>query len=146
MKPIKRVLLPALAVAALAAAGCGGGDDSFVEDYNAAVAPLQRLSSDLAGGAALGSGAGAQRKLVAMADGFEAVEGRLRLLEPPGDARDELEGMIAALDASGERVRAMADAAETGDLGRLAAETQAFSTQGADLVRAESALRTAIGG
>jgi hypothetical protein len=146
MKPIKRVLLPALAVAALAAAGCGGDDNDFVADYNAAVAPLQRLTSDIAGGAGLATGPGAQRSLVRMADGFEAVEGRLRLLEPPGDVREELDGMIAALDASGEQVRTMADAAETGNLDLLTAEAQAFSTQGAALVRAETALRTAIGG
>ena len=150
MHPAKRMLLlPALAVA-LAAAGCGdGGKNDFIEGYNAATQPLSQLMGDL-GTASAATGADgqaeAEQKLVKMADGLDDVEGRLRALEPPSDAKDEYDRMLAALDANTAQVRTMAKAVKSGDLDKLTKATTEFSKKGTELVAAEEALRTVVNG
>lgn len=148
MHPAKRMLLlPALAVA-LAAAGCGDdGKNDFIEGYNAATQPLGQLMSDL-GGATTGADgqAEAEQKLVKMADGLDDVEGRLRELEPPSDAKDEYDRMLAALDENIAQVRTMAKAVKSGDVDKLTKATTEFSKKGTELVEAETALRSVVNG
>jgi hypothetical protein len=140
------LVVPALAVA-LGAAACGSSaDDDFVDRYNAATAPLNRLTTDLAAAPAGGGTQAAERKLVRMADGLEDVKTRLDALEPPSDARQEYDRMLRALDGNAAQTREMAEAVAAQDLKRLADESQAFAEVSAELVDAESALRAAVSG
>jgi hypothetical protein len=134
-------LAPVLALAlALAGAGCGNSDENdFIDGYNAATAPLMQLMTDV-------SGSPTKDSLDQMATGLEDVKKRLAALEPPDDAQDELDGMLAAIDAGAADVRKMAKAAKAGDVDKLTAATQEFSAEGAKLVEAEEALRKAVEG
>jgi hypothetical protein len=132
-------LAPVLALA-LAGAGCGDSEQNdFVEGYNAATAPLTELTTDL-------SGSPSQDSLDRMADGLADVKTKLAALDPPDDAQDELDRMLAALDANVDQVRKLAKAVKSSDVEQLSAATQAFSAKGTDLVAAEQALRTAVEG
>ena len=116
--PLRLFLAPVLALA-LAGAGCGSGDNNdFVDGYNQATAPLQDLSNDF------GSGKQAQQRLVSVADKLDEVRSRLATLEPPDGARDELDRMLAALEANSQQVRALAQAVKTGSVDKLTAATK----------------------
>jgi hypothetical protein len=138
---LPKPLLPALAAVALVGAGCGS-DSDFIEDYNAATAPLARIASG--GVSGLGQDGAPNENLARMADGLEEVEDRLRALDAPGDARKQYDRLIAAIDASGAQVRRMAEAVEAGELDAFADEASAFSARGTELVEAEQALRAAV--
>ncbi len=150
MHPAKRLLvLPALAIA-LAAAGCGDdGKSDFIDSYNQATQPLNELMGDL-GTASSATGAEGQKEaeqqLGKLADGLEEVQGKLEALDPPGDAKDEYDRMLKALDANTEQVRTMAEAIGSGDVKELTEASSAFAKQGGELVAAEQALRTAVNG
>ena len=81
-----------------------------------------------------------------MADGLDDVEGRLRELEPPSDAKDEYDRMLAALDENIAQVRTMAKAVKSGDVDKLTKATTEFSKKGTELVEAETALRSVVNG
>jgi hypothetical protein len=137
-----RILLAALV---LAGAGCGGGGDGygeseFVDGYNRATAPLTDLEADF------GSRVPSARTFTQVADRLDDVRGRLAVLTPPDGARDELDRMLAALDASGGQVRRLAKAVRSGDPDKIDAATRRYSTAGAEMVRAEDALRAAVDG
>jgi hypothetical protein len=137
-------LVPVLAVTL--AAGCGGSDDAdFVDGYNAAVAPLTTLMTDL-GSAQADDPAAAGKTLDQLADGLDGVRTDLAALEPPADAADELDRMLGALGQGTKQVRAMATAATDGDVGKLTKATQRFSETGTELVTIEEELRTAVEG
>jgi hypothetical protein len=137
----KLILAPVLALA-LAGAGCGGsgGDENeFIDGYNTATAPLQELAGGL-------SGTPSQNGLTKVADSLDDVRGELAGLEPPDGAQDELDRMLAALDANSKQVRALAKAVKSGDVDKLTAATKEYSTAGNELVAAEDALRKAVEG
>ena len=146
MHPTRRLLvLPALAVA-IGAAACGSStDDDFVDRYNAATAPLTRLTSELTAPAGGGTRA-AEQKLARMADGLEDVKIRLDALQPPGDARKEYDRMLRALEGNAAQTREMAEAVAAQDLTRLADESKAYAEVSTELVKAEAALRAAVDG
>jgi hypothetical protein len=137
----KVILAPVLALA-LAGAGCGGGgsdENEFIEGYNAATAPLTELSDGL-------SGNPSQNGLAEVADGLDDVRTQLAVLEPPDGAQDELDRMLAALQANSKEVRVLAKAVKSGDVDKLTAATKKYSTAGSELVAAEDALRKAVEG
>jgi hypothetical protein len=135
-------LLPVLAVTAVAA-GCGGSDDAdFVDGYNQAVAPLTTVMTDL--NADPGDPAAASKSLEKVADGLDGVRTDLAALEPPQDAADEFDSMLGQLEKGTEQVRAMASAAEAGDVQKLTKATADFSTTGTKLVEIEQQLRTLV--
>src|SRR5215218_4650505 len=103
----KTPLIAPLLALAIAAAGCGNSDSNqFIEGYNDATAPLQKLTTDP--GSAVGGGAGAGAKLNQLADGLDDVQTKLDGLEPPDDAQDELDAMVKALGETADQVRAIA--------------------------------------
>jgi hypothetical protein len=140
MNPTRKLLIvPALALA-LAGAGCGSSDDNaFVEDYNAATAPLAELTTSLGGSPSPDS-------LGKMADGLDDVRTKLAALDAPDDAQDELDRMLVSLEKSTQQVRTLAKAVKSKDIEKLTAATQEFSTTGTELVQAEEALRAAVEG
>ena len=81
-----------------------------------------------------------------MADQLDDVQSRLARLEPPPDARDELDQMLAAIASNAKQVRALARAIKTNDVDKLTAATRRYSSAGDELVEAEQALRTAVEG
>ena len=140
MNPTRMLFLAPVLAIALAGAGCGGSEQNdFVEGYNAATAPLTQLTTDL-------SGTPDQASLDKMADGLDDVRVKLGELDAPDGAQDELDAMLASLETNTAEVRKMAKAVKSGDVQKLSAATQSFSTEGAKLVAAEQALRAAVDG
>ena len=137
----KLILAPVIVALALAGAGCGGGDENtFIDGYNAATEPLTKLTTDL------GSGQPSQDSLTKVADGLDDVGARLGKLEAPAGAQDELDRMLAAIKSNSEQVRALAKAVKSGDVDKLTAASEEYSSAGTELVAAEEALRNAVGG
>jgi aminoglycoside phosphotransferase family enzyme len=140
MKPTRMLFLAPVLAVALAGAGCGSSESNdFIDDYNAATTPLTQLSTDL-------SGSPSEDSLTKMADGLADVKTKLSELDPPDDAQDELDALVASLDKNTAEVRKMAKAVKSKDVEQLTAATQSFSTEGAKLVQAEEALRTDVEG
>jgi len=140
MNPTRMLCLAPVLAVALAGAGCGNSESNdFIDDYNAATTPLTQLSTDL-------SGTPSEDSLSKMADGLADVKTKLSELDPPDDAQDELDALVASLDKNTAQVRKMAKAVKSQDVEQLTAATQAFSTEGAKLVQAEEALRAAVEG
>ncbi len=138
----KRTQAIAMVIAgALAAAGCGESQ-TFVRDYNEATKPLLKLTANAAGADLSAS----VRQFEGMAVQLDAVDTRLRGLEPPAEARDELTRLREAIAASARRVRRMASAVRERDQRRLAFEAQRWAREGAEMVRAEQALKAAVQG
>ena len=139
----RRALLP-LAALTLALGACGGENNDFIEGYNAAVAPMQELMTDL--GSGTGGDAKAGEQLDAVADGFDEMRADLDALEPPEDATDELDRMLAALDKGADQVREMGAAVEAQDNEQLQQISTEFSATGTELVTVEEELRKAVEG
>jgi hypothetical protein len=132
----KLFLAPVLALA-LAAAGCS--ESEFIAGYDEATAPLVTLTSGLDSGTPSAAG------FAQMAAGFDDARVRLGAFESPASAQDELDRTLAAIDASSEDVRTLADAVRSGDADRVTAATRAYAAGGSELLEAESALRVAVG-
>ena len=141
MNPTKKLFLaPAIALALATAAGCGSSEDNdFIESYNAATAPLTQLTTSI-------SGAPDEQSLDKMASGLEDVKGKLAALDPPDDAQDELDALVASIEANTAEVRKMSKAVKSQDVEKLSAVAQSFSSEGQKLVAAEEALRAAVDG
>jgi ABC-type transporter Mla subunit MlaD len=139
--------LPLASVLALviAAAGCGGSDSNdFIESYNQTTAPLQELTTEL--GSAAGGGANAEKQLNQMADELADVRTKLAALDPPEDAQDELDAMVAALQDTADQVREIAKSAKSGDVEALTSAATELANTGQALADAEQKLKTAVEG
>ena len=133
-----------LAVAALVTAGCASAEDAeFVDGYNDAVAPLSTTMNRL-GSLPASDPAAASKSLNKLADQLVDVRADLAALDPPGDAADEFDRMLAAIDKGTKQVRVMARATKHGDLERLAKAITDFSATGTKLVAIEDELRTTV--
>ena len=142
-----KTTLPLASVLALviAAAGCGGNDNNdFIESYNQTTAPLQELTTEL--GSATGGGANAEKQLNQMADGLAEVRTKLANLEPPEDAQDELDAMVAALKDTADQVREIAKSAKSGDVEALTSAATELAETGQQLADAEQKLKAAVEG
>jgi hypothetical protein len=142
-----RVAVLALALGLLAG-GCGGGNedaDRFQDGYNAAVA---RLNDVTASGQDLArkSGAEISREFARTADAAEQTRERLEELDPPEDAGDELDRLLAAVDRGVKDIRAAAKAAKRESRERFADALEAVSESSAEIDQAEAALREAVDG
>ena len=150
MNRTRAAALAAMTLAiALPAAACGGDDsDEFREDYNAAVENLSKVNDDIgqAGGDAGESNQQIAKKFDEIADTAEQTRTDLAALEPPEDAKEEFDELLAALEKGVADLRAVADAATSND---PAATTQAvsdLSESGAEITKAEAALKDAVDG
>ena len=85
---------PVALLVLLVVAGCGGGNDSFTEDYNDAVKPLSQL------GANVGSSAGEFDRLAAKT---KQTHDNLADLDPPDDAQDEMDKLLSGLEGVTQR-------------------------------------------
>ena len=97
---------PVALLVLLVVAGCGGGNDSFTEDYNDAVKPLSEL------GANVGSSAGEFDRLAAKT---KQTRDNLADLDPPADAQDEMDKLLSGLEGVTRDLSAVADAVRSKD-------------------------------
>lgn len=146
-----RTRVAALALAlALPAGGCGGEDDGaneFREGYNAAVERLSEVNTgvqDSGRNLAGKSGAEISREFGRIADIAAQTRERLDGLDPPEDADDEFERLLAALDQGVRDIRSAAEAARREDRERFAEAAEALAESGQEINRAESALKDAV--
>ena len=121
----------------LVAAGCGGGNDSFTEDYNKAVEPLAELQTGA------GSSAGEFDRL---ADRTRQTRQNLADLDPPDDAQDEMDKLLAGLDGVTRDLSAVADAVRAKDPAEQASAAKQLVESSAEVQRAETALQQAVEG
>jgi ABC-type transporter Mla subunit MlaD len=143
------VCLAALAVV-LPAAGCGGDDsDQFREDYNAAVERLSRINSDIgsaAGGAAGQSNDAIAREFDKIADTAEQTRSDLAELDPPDDAKEEFDTLLASLEQGVDDLRAVASAAKSDNPAEANEAVRDLARTGREITEAENALKNAVDG
>ena len=127
----------AVAFVLLALAGCGGSDSSFAEDYNQAVEPLSQL------GQGMGSEASEFDRL---ARRTEQTRDNLAELDPPDDAKDEFDALLAQLDKVTDDLSAVARATRSKDVVKQRRAARRLVRSSGEVQRAEAALREAVEG
>ena len=141
-----------LSLVALAATFGACGEDennAFKEDYNEAVRPLSTLGDDI--GASLQGAEGESNAALAgrfdeLADRTETTRENLSRLDPPEDARDELDALVDALKEGVTDLRALADAARSGDPAEAGAASRELVATGQTIQEAEADLRRVVDG
>jgi hypothetical protein len=128
---------PVALLVLLVLAGCGGGDDSFTEDYNEAVKPLSELQTEV------GSSAGEFDRL---ANRTRQTRENLADLDPPEDAQDEMDTLLEGLDGVTRDLSAVADAVRAKDPAEQADAAKQLVKSSAEVQQAETALQQAVEG
>ena len=128
---------PVVLLVLLVVAGCGGGNDSFTEDYNKAVEPLAELQTGVGSGAA---------EFDRLADKTRQTRQNLADLDPPDDAQDEMDKLLAGLDGVTEDLSAVADAVRAKDPEQQANAAKRLVEASAEVQQAETALQQAVEG
>ena len=138
-------------VAALVGLGCGGEDDTadqFRDDYNAAIQRLNQVNTNIQeSGAELAGKSGGEiaGEFDRIAQTAERTRSNLAELDPPEDARDEFDDLLAAIEDGVGDLRAVADAARQENQERFLEATEALSESGQEISQAEAALKDAVG-
>ncbi len=127
----------AVGLVLLALAGCGGSDSSFAEDYNQAVAPLSQL------GEGMGTDA---TEFDRLARRTEQTRSNLTDLDPPDEASDEFDSLLAGLDRVTADLKAVARATRSKDIVRQRRAAKRLVRSSTQVQRAETALRAAVSG
>jgi glycerol-3-phosphate dehydrogenase len=145
---VTRAVVP-LAVLALTVGGAGCGDDSeeFKEDYNRVVRPLSALGDEVA--ASLAGAEGESDRAIArqfdkLADRSERARRQLERLDPPEDAQEQFDELLARLKQGIVDLRAVARAAREGDPAEAEEATEALVETGERLRQAEDEFREAV--
>jgi cytochrome P450 len=139
-----------LVLAALVAAGCGQDDDTadqFRDGYNAAIQRLNAVNSDIEeSGEELATKPGPQiaREFDRIAETAAQTRADLAQLEPPEDARDEFDELLAAIKDGAANIRAVADAARRENQQQFLDATKALSESGEEISAAENELKDAV--
>jgi hypothetical protein len=136
---------PVALLVLLAVAGCGGGNDSFTEDYNRAVKPLSELKGDLGGGAGE-SNAAIAKEFDRLAGRTRATRENLAGLEPPDEAREEMAELLAGLADVTEDLSAVARATREADAVKQRKASARLVRSSGAVQRAEKALQRAVAG
>ncbi len=143
-----------LAVFALAAGpgftACGDDDaDAFKEDYNAAVKPLAQANSEVSGaieGEADRSNAAIAKQFENLAQKSRQTRENLAALDPPEDAKDAYEELLAAVEKGTKDLRAVAEAANDSDPEAARAAQDSLESSAEEIKQAETALQRAVDG
>jgi methyl-accepting chemotaxis protein len=139
-----------LLLAALVGVGCGGDDDTaseFRDGYNAAIERLNTVNSNIEeSGEELASKPGPQiaREFDRIADAAAQTRADLAELEPPEDARNEFDDLLAAIEEGVASIRAVAGAAREENQQQFREATEALSESGEEISQAESELKDAV--
>ena len=128
---------PVALLVLLVAAGCGGDNDSFTEDYNEAVKPLSELQTNM------GTNAPQFDKL---AERTGETRDNLADLDPPEDAQDEMDKLLSGLDRVTEDLSAVADAVRSKDPVKQQDAAKRLVQSSAQVQQAETALQQAVEG
>jgi hypothetical protein len=135
---------------ALAFGACGESEENeFKEDYNAAVRPLSELSADIGDSI---SGAGGRsndqiaREFERLADKAQQARDNLGQLEPPDEATESFDMLLAALARGARDLRAVAEAARDGDPAAARRASEDLNESGRAIQRAETALQRDVDG
>ena len=150
LRAVTRVLVPLVAALALifGASGCGGDDsEEFKEDYNRVVRPLSALGDEVA--ASLAGAEGQSDRAIArqfdkLADRSERARRQLARLDPPEDAREQFDELLARLKQGITDLRAVARAAREGDPAEAEEATETLVETGERLRQAEDEFREAV--
>jgi methyl-accepting chemotaxis protein len=146
-----RIAALALAVG-LVMAGCGEDDDEadeFRDGYNAAVERLNEVNSNIEeSGEELASKPGGQiaREFDRIAKTADRTRANLAELEPPEEAQDEFDRLLAAIEDGVGDIRAVADAARQENPERFQEATEQLSESGQEISQAENEFKDAVGG
>ena len=132
-----RLTSSAVLLVLLVAAGCGGEDNSFTNDYNQAVRPLSHL------GQGLGTKPASFDRL---ASGTERTRTNLAKLDPPDDAQDEFDVLLARLDDVTRDLTAVARAERSKDVVKQRRAARRLVQSSNAVERAETALKRAVDG
>lgn len=139
-----------LLTATLAAAGCGGDDDTadqFRDGYNAAIQRLNAVNTDIReSGEELASKPGPQiaREFDRIAETAAQTRADLAKLEPPEGARDEFDALVTAIGEGAANIRAVADAARKENQQEFQDATEALSESAEEISQAEAELKDAV--
>jgi methionine synthase II (cobalamin-independent) len=129
---------PVMLLVLLAVAGCGSGsDDSFTEDYNKAVRPLSELQTSTGTDAA---------QFDKLAQRTGETRDNLADLDPPEDAQDEMDKMLAGLERVTQDLTEVADAVRSKDPVKQQAAAKQLVKSSAEVQQAETALQQAVEG
>jgi hypothetical protein len=128
---------PVALLVLLVVAGCGGGNDSFTDDYNEAVKPLSEL------GANVGSSAGEFDRLAAKT---KKTRDNLADLDPPDGAQDEMDKLLTGLEGVTRDLSAVANAVREKDPAQQAEAAKQLVQSSSEVQRAETALQQAVEG
>jgi hypothetical protein len=131
-----RLTSSAVVLVLLALLGCGGEDSSFTEDYNKAVRPLSSF----------GKVGTEPAEFDRLAKRTQRIRRNLVGLDPPEDARDEFELLLARLDQVSGDLNAVAAAEQTQDVVKQRAAAKRLVRSSNDVERAETALKQAVEG
>jgi hypothetical protein len=145
-----RISVLALSLVLLAfLGGCGDDEetDQFREDYNAAVERLSQIDSEI--GSATSGAAGQSNREIAqefgqIADTAERTRTDLSELDPPEDAQDEFDELLAALADGVGNLRAVANAAREDDPEGAREAARQLAESGEEINAAEEALKDAV--
>jgi hypothetical protein len=128
---------PVALLVLLAVAGCGGGNDSFTEDYNKAVKPLSELKTNVGSSAA---------EFDRLADKTRQTRQNLADLDPPDDAQDEMDDLLKGLDGVTRDLSAVADAVRAKDPTQQANAAKQLVKSSGEIQQAETALQQVVEG
>jgi hypothetical protein len=128
---------PVALLVLLVVAGCGGGNDSFTEDYNDAVKPLSQLQT---------TGGTSAAEFDRLANRTKETHDNLADLDPPDDAKDEMDKLLSGLEGVTRDLSAVADAVRAKDPAQQADAAKQLVKSSAEVQQAESALQQAVEG
>jgi hypothetical protein len=132
------------------AVACGDDpNDEFKDRYNAAVQPLSTLGDDI--GESLSGAEGQSNSALAtqfekLADRAEQTRRNLAGLDPPEDASDQFDELLASLKRAAGDLRAVGESAKEGDPTEAAEATRDLVESGQRVQQAEAALKDAVEG
>jgi uncharacterized protein YukE len=129
---------PVMLLVLLAVAGCGGDSgNSFTEDYNKAVRPLSELKSNMGTNAA---------QFDKLAERTGETRDNLAELDPPEDAQDEMDELLAGLDRVTDDLGGVADAVRSKDPVKQQKAAKRLVESSSEVQQAETALKQAVEG
>ena len=128
---------PVALLVLLVLAGCGGGNDSFTADYNEAVKPLAELQT---------GGGSSAAEFDRLASRTKQTRENLADLDPPDDAQDEMDTLLAGLEGVTRDLSAVAEAVRAKDPAEQADAAKQLVKSSAEVQQAESALQQAVEG
>jgi hypothetical protein len=132
------------------AVACGDdSSDEFKDQYNQAVRPLSSLGDDI--GESLSGAEGQSNQALAtqfdkLADRADQTRKNLAELEPPEDATDQFDELLASLKRATADLRAVGESAREGDPAEAAEATQDLVESGQRVQQAETAFKNAVEG